>query len=172
MVIRKGNRMNIFESLENLNVSEECFNDVMDIVETMLKDRMTMGQLKEVAKKSLSSGKRAMFSPRWERAKTLANADKTHDDFTVGQAQGFAQHRIDKGSVVFPQAKERSVHDKRYWEPKPKPYMINGTEEDHTIASLGKPSKYKRPPRKTWPVNQTSNSAMLRNKMKHAHEKD
>jgi hypothetical protein len=28
--------MNIFESLENLNVSEECFDDIMDIVEGIL----------------------------------------------------------------------------------------------------------------------------------------
>ena len=28
--------MDIFESLENLNVSEECFNDIMDIVETLV----------------------------------------------------------------------------------------------------------------------------------------
>lgn len=28
--------MNIFESLENLNVSEECFNDIMGIVEKLI----------------------------------------------------------------------------------------------------------------------------------------
>ena len=28
--------MSIFESLENLNISEECFNDIMDIVEDLL----------------------------------------------------------------------------------------------------------------------------------------
>ena len=30
--------MNIFESLENLNVSEECFNDVMEIVEEIINE--------------------------------------------------------------------------------------------------------------------------------------
>ena len=30
--------MSIFESLENLNVSEECFNDIMDLVEAMLNE--------------------------------------------------------------------------------------------------------------------------------------
>ena len=30
--------MNIFESLENLNVSEECFNDIMGIVEELLSE--------------------------------------------------------------------------------------------------------------------------------------
>ena len=30
--------MDIFESLENLNVSEECFDDIMDIVEELLSE--------------------------------------------------------------------------------------------------------------------------------------
>ena len=30
--------MNIFESLENLNVSEECFNSIMDIVEEIINE--------------------------------------------------------------------------------------------------------------------------------------
>jgi hypothetical protein len=29
----------IFESLENLNISEECFNDIMDIVEAIISER-------------------------------------------------------------------------------------------------------------------------------------
>ena len=43
--------MNIFENLEQLNVSEECFNNILNIVENKLKDRMTMGQLREKAGK-------------------------------------------------------------------------------------------------------------------------
>ena len=31
--------MDIFESLENLNISEECFNDIMDIVEEIISER-------------------------------------------------------------------------------------------------------------------------------------
>ena len=31
--------MDIFESLENLNVSEECFNDIMGIVEEIINER-------------------------------------------------------------------------------------------------------------------------------------
>ena len=31
--------MNIFESLENLNVSEECFNDIVGIVEEIINER-------------------------------------------------------------------------------------------------------------------------------------
>ena len=33
--------MDIFENLENLNVSEECFNDIMDIVEELLSEKVT-----------------------------------------------------------------------------------------------------------------------------------
>ena len=33
--------MDIFENLENLNVSEECFNDIMDIVEELLSEKIT-----------------------------------------------------------------------------------------------------------------------------------
>lgn len=34
--------MNIFENLENLNVSEECFNDIMGIVEEILNEMNTL----------------------------------------------------------------------------------------------------------------------------------
>ena len=34
--------MNIFESLENLQISEECFNDIMDIVEEILSEYDTL----------------------------------------------------------------------------------------------------------------------------------
>ena len=36
----KGLRMNIFESLENLNVSEECFDDILGIVEELLSENL------------------------------------------------------------------------------------------------------------------------------------
>ena len=36
----KGLRMNIFESLENLNVSEECFDDIINIVEELLDENI------------------------------------------------------------------------------------------------------------------------------------
>ena len=37
--------MDIFESLENLNVSEECFDEIMGIVEELLNEKATVGQL-------------------------------------------------------------------------------------------------------------------------------
>ena len=51
--------MDIFESLENLNISEECFDEIMDIVEAMLKDRMTMGELRKVGDTAVGQRKAA-----------------------------------------------------------------------------------------------------------------
>ena len=42
----------IFENLENLQVSEECFNDIMDIVEEMINE-VSVGYYKKSAKSSL-----------------------------------------------------------------------------------------------------------------------
>ena len=41
--------MNIFESLENLNVSEECFDDIMGIVEELLSEDIKSEVYKKVA---------------------------------------------------------------------------------------------------------------------------
>ena len=41
--------MDIFENLENLNVSEECFDEIMGIVEELLSERVTVGQLATAA---------------------------------------------------------------------------------------------------------------------------
>lgn len=46
--------MNILESLENLQVSEECFNDIMDIVERWI-DNHTIGEVRKAAENSLST---------------------------------------------------------------------------------------------------------------------
>ena len=43
--------MNIFEELENLNVSEECFNDIMDIVEEIINE-VSVNKWRESAKNS------------------------------------------------------------------------------------------------------------------------
>ena len=51
--------MNIFENLENLNVSEECFNSIMDIVEEHNKEphlrlaQKTLANLDEESKRNI-----------------------------------------------------------------------------------------------------------------------
>ena len=46
--------MNIFESLENLEISEECFNDIMDIVEEILSEGR---ELQNVVIRTYNKGK-------------------------------------------------------------------------------------------------------------------
>lgn len=46
--------MNIFESLENLNVSEECFDDIMDIVEEIISEGYN---LDDVVKRARDKGR-------------------------------------------------------------------------------------------------------------------
>ena len=46
--------MNIFESLENLNVSEECFNDIVSLVEKQLEKKSTKDPHEYVEKKKCS----------------------------------------------------------------------------------------------------------------------
>ena len=48
--------MDIFESLENLNVSEECFDEIMGIVEEILSEGMPNGTFARAYKKALDIG--------------------------------------------------------------------------------------------------------------------
>ena len=53
--------MNIFENLENLNVSEECFGDILDIVEAIFEgwaETHNMGDLDTKVKNSIASRKK------------------------------------------------------------------------------------------------------------------
>ncbi len=43
--------MNIFESLENLNISEECFNDILNIVEEYINEVYSVTDVKQRAAK-------------------------------------------------------------------------------------------------------------------------
>ena len=99
--------MSIFESLENLNVSEECFDEIMGLVEATLKDRLTMGELREKARRAknarhaqyLESDKEWYGSrrsnahwradDRYERAQDMTGIDKSTypDNMTISQAQ-------------------------------------------------------------------------------------
>lgn len=56
--------MNIFESLENLNVSEACFNDILNIVEEIISE--TKKESKEKRDKWMADqmSKEPVFSER------------------------------------------------------------------------------------------------------------
>lgn len=47
--------MDIFESLENLPVSEECFDEIMGTVEETISEYLTVGDVKNAAKSALKN---------------------------------------------------------------------------------------------------------------------
>lgn len=49
--------MNIFENLENLNVSEECFEEIMGLVEEVINE-VSVGMWRQAAKNSLEDRKK------------------------------------------------------------------------------------------------------------------
>ena len=51
--------MNIFESLESLNVSEECFNDILNIVEEIINE-VSKDMLAQAAKNSIPNREKAL----------------------------------------------------------------------------------------------------------------
>ena len=88
--------MDIFESLENLNVSEECFDEIVGIVEEMLKDRMTVGQLNAVADKVQDN-----------RAEQLKRAREKYGEGSIEVHR--AQHRLGKASSLSMNDKQRPL---------------------------------------------------------------
>lgn len=67
--------MNIFESLENLNVSEECFNDIMSIVEEIINE-VSVKRWKEAAINSLAD--RGFEEGKMDAAIDAINKKKRH----------------------------------------------------------------------------------------------
>ena len=65
--------MNIFESLENLNVSEECFNDIVGLVEEYIQEKYSVSRVKEIAASVLP--KRREQNPTW---RNIGRALKAH----------------------------------------------------------------------------------------------
>ena len=58
--------MNIFESLENLEISEECFNEIMDMVEELLSEGREAGESLEDYKARLNKEKYEKVLPGME----------------------------------------------------------------------------------------------------------
>lgn len=78
--------MNIFESLENLPVSEACFNDIMDMVEGVMDD-IKAGMSPEKAKEKWVKDKNNEYVKAVEdskKAKRLADkAEKKYHDYRL-----------------------------------------------------------------------------------------
>lgn len=45
--------MDIFEQLENLNISEECFDDILSIIEEYINETITVGKVKSAVQSAL-----------------------------------------------------------------------------------------------------------------------
>lgn len=94
--------MDIFESLENLNVSEECFNDIMNVVEEILSER-DMFTRPKAAKNSIEGRQRKYYQAldnyqdslrKDERDKKLYKADINDTevkDGVVHHVRGYAE---------------------------------------------------------------------------------
>jgi hypothetical protein len=70
--------MDIFESLENLNISEECFNDIMDIVEEIISERDAFTRPR-AAKNSLE-GRRKKCNDAYSKYSDLLKKDEKDQD--------------------------------------------------------------------------------------------
>ena len=131
--------MSIFESLENLNVSEECFDDIMGIVEELLSEDIYDAVLKSVddensplrkknihgkinlarwmetirdnKKKELEdSAKREGVTPEGLSAKRSLNKNK--NNFKTRKAQGF-RYKTDEQRVEDSVARNKAKQEKK-----------------------------------------------------------
>ena len=88
--------MNIFESLENLNVSEECFNDIMDIVEEIINEdaEETKRRLTDKYAPILKAKRRNLDLKVKKGQKDLRYAKYSND--LSKKIQGYAQKDLNK----------------------------------------------------------------------------
>ena len=99
--------MNIFESLENLNVSEECFNEIMGIVEEILNEDIIRAIDKKYdpkLEKASKRGKKA-FAKMIEKKWNLIDKAKENKEKEFNQAVS----KIHKEEA--PKASEKDVKD-------------------------------------------------------------
>ena len=100
--------MNIFESLENLNVSQECFNDIIGIVEELLSENLT-GKTAE---------KYGEGSPQHKRADQLWNQayDQAQEYFSKKGAKHDLSTKNDLGQEKMEGNRFRELQRKRDYE--------------------------------------------------------
>ena len=84
--------MDIFESLENLNVSEECFDEIMGIVEDMLSEHIASAI--DASKKSPSEKKELLI-------KAALNKNSETNQFRGNSQGGSPDLTKSDSSLVF-----------------------------------------------------------------------
>ena len=114
----------IFESLENLNVSEECFKDIISIVEAILDEsnysaadianaaRKALPQRKEKYEKIQKDPKADMFDEidaeeRYNRAKTLSSLPKV-------KKSGISAKTLDKAAFKSAHSRHANLSSKTF----------------------------------------------------------
>jgi hypothetical protein len=106
--------MDIFESLENLNVSEECFDDIMDLVEELTKEKVKPLWGYDLTNKT--ARKKGLGSDVWDRAvKTLGNhvdnmSSQEKDRWNKGRDEVAFQTKADGDGIT------RSEKYNRFWD--------------------------------------------------------
>lgn len=99
MNCKKEARMNIFESLENLNVSEECFNDVLNIVEKVIENTELIKQYGTTEVQKLPKEVRRMYYP-------------TNKDDITNKKQKFGARKNARGHQQFSNYTPKSSKEK------------------------------------------------------------
>ena len=106
--------MNIFESLENLNISEECFDDILSMVELILNEEDSLDdgshirrkygnpEYKKDEKGELQFDKKGYAIPANKSAELYAKAHPNHPDepsYSSSNGRGFGEYgkRAKKG---------------------------------------------------------------------------
>lgn len=81
--------MNIFESLENLNVSEECFEDIVGLVEEYINEMniFTVGKVNALRRKNADDARLQLSpsSPDFEIKNASKAAEKLHKNETLSR---------------------------------------------------------------------------------------
>ena len=92
--------MDIFESLENLNVSEECFNDIVGIVEYFISEKVSVKQWRAAAIRSLEGRavKAAKADDKLDKAMSRNASEKTQDKYAKESAK--ADERLEHAREV------------------------------------------------------------------------
>ena len=102
--------MDIFESLENLNVSEECFDEIMDIVEEIINEGATRKDYGQIIQDIKSS---EALTPQ-EKAVAIQKAMKAAEKAEYDQARYQAnRERLLNQSKSYHQANREQILPKR-----------------------------------------------------------
>lgn len=137
--------MNIFESLENLNVSEECFDEITGIVEEYINE-VSSRKVKEYIKGREKQSEKAYQEAKkadeiHDKARLLygnkspITHDKYNKAFDASQKFWKAKEKVKKGKDYLKKTKERERFNK--WKESYRPVGLSGLREDLLKEIMG-----------------------------------